>query len=400
MENAGKTRILFVDDEPQVLKMLQLTLRSISDDWEMMFVESGAAALEILTQTPVDVVVSDMRMPGMSGAELLNEVMKRQPQTVRIILSGYADEEMVMKCVGATHQYLSKPFDPKSLKSSLNRINNLRLQMTNKELVSAVSGMKSMPSIPSMYFQIIDALQSPNASVQLIGEIVSTDAGLTAKILQMVNSAYFGFANSVSSAEEAVQLLGVGRIRSLALCAHIFSTFDKSALPQNTLDEIWHHSLVTGMAARRIAEMEGCADALIEQAFTGGLLHDIGKLILAANRPTEYLEVEQKTRTEKRVLTEVEQEFLNVNHAQVGAYLLGIWGLPMPLVEAVAWHHTPSLAEVPEFSALTAVHAANVLVLETNRTNKELPLEFDAGYLGQMALTERVSFWREQLATQ
>lgn len=400
MENAGKTRILFVDDEPQVLKMLQLTLRSISDDWEMMFVESGAAALEIITQTPVDVVVSDMRMPEMSGAELLNEVMKRQPQTVRIILSGYADEEMVMKCVGATHQYLSKPFDPKHLKSSLSRINNLRQQMTNKELVAAVSGMKSIPSIPSMYFQIIDALQSPNASIQLIGEIVSTDASLTSKILQMVNSAYFGFATSVSSAEEAVQLLGVGRIRSLALCAHIFSSFDKSTLSQDTLDEIWNHSLVTGMAARRIAEIEGCADAMVEQAFTGGLLHDIGKLILAANRPEEYLELEQKAHAEKKALVELEQEFLKVNHAQVGAYLLGIWGLPMPLVEAVAWHHTPSLAGLPEFSALTAVHAANVLVCETNRNNKGLFFNFDAAYLGQLALTDRVSFWREQLATQ
>jgi len=364
----------------------------------MTFVDSGAAALEIIAQSPVDVVVSDMRMPGMSGAELLNEVMKSHPQTVRIILSGFADEEVVMKCVGATHQYLSKPFDLKNLKSSLQRINKLRHQMANKELVATVTGMECLPSMPSIYFEIIDALQSPNSPIQLISEIVSTDVGLTAKLLQMVNSAFFGYASKVSSAAEAVYLLGAGRIRSLALCSHVFAAYDKTALSQSTLGEIWNHSLATAMVARRIAELEGCTDAMMEQGFTTGLLHDIGKLILAANRPEEYLEVERRARVEKKPLVELEQELVRVNHAQVGAYLLGIWGLPMPIIEAVAWHHSPCLAGAAEFNALTATHVASVLAHETSGDHQELSMNLDADYLGQLGLTERVSFWREKLA--
>jgi HD-like signal output (HDOD) protein len=398
MNNLKKTRILFVDDEPMILKMLQLSLRSMAKEWEMSFVESGEAALELLNQKPFDVVVSDMRMPGMSGAELLNTVMKKQPQTVRIILSGYADEEMVLQCVGASHQFLCKPFDPKVLKSCLQRIATLHQQMDNPDLVRMASSMQYLPSIPSIYFQIMEALQSSNASIQLISEIVSRDAGLTAKLLQLVNSAFFGVAVGVSSAEEAVQLLGVGRIRSLALFAHVFASFDEVEMPQEMLNEIWNHSMATGMAARQICEQEESAVVVREQGFTAGLLHDVGKLIFLANKPSEYLKVQQQTLAGKKPLVQVEQEVFGVNHAHVGAYLLGIWGLPAPLVEAVAWHHTPQLSGSREFNALTAVHAADVLVRSCEGAHDDLPMDLDAAYLGQMGYADHVPAWRDRLA--
>src|SRR5271168_4540910 len=120
-----KKRILFVDDDKFALNGMDRSLRSMRDEWEMEFVGGGNQALLRMDEAAFDVIVSDMRMPGMNGAELLNEVMKRHPKTVRLILSGYADHDLIMKCVGSTHQYLAKPCDAKTLKMTVQRAAHL-----------------------------------------------------------------------------------------------------------------------------------------------------------------------------------------------------------------------------------------------------------------------------------
>jgi len=143
-----KKRILFVDDEPNVLQGLQRMLRPLRDEWEMTFVSSGAEALQRLAQAPFDVIVSDMRMPNMDGAQLLTEVMQRHPEVIRIVLSGQANQEVVMKAVGPTHQYLAKPCDPESLKALVSQTSALRGLLTDATLKGLVASMKSLPSLP------------------------------------------------------------------------------------------------------------------------------------------------------------------------------------------------------------------------------------------------------------
>ena len=192
-------------------------MQRLSDEWESACVESGEQALALIAQKPFDVVISDMRMPGMNGTELLNEVMKRSPRTVRIVLSGHADEQVVQESVGVAHQWVAKPFDLKMLRAILSRIAAFQGRLENPEIKELIGRIRQLPSTPRLYFQIIEALQSSTASTQTIAEIVARDPALTAKILHLVNSAFFGVARSISDAGEAVQLLGVSRIRSLAL---------------------------------------------------------------------------------------------------------------------------------------------------------------------------------------
>lgn len=177
-----------------ILNLLKLSLASMRHEWEMRFVDSGEAALALIKDQPFDIVVSDMRMPRMSGAQLLNEVMKRFPATIRIILSGYAEQEQVLKCVGATHQFLTKPFNLDALKTTLNRCRRSKARLPNAEIQKLLARRDRLPSIPTVYFQIVEALQAPDCPAQRLGEIVATDPALTAKILQLVNSAFFGFA--------------------------------------------------------------------------------------------------------------------------------------------------------------------------------------------------------------
>src|SRR5580692_9137840 len=265
-----KKRILFVDDEAMVLQGLQRMLRSMRAEWEMEFVESAEAALRLLAQKPFDVIVSDMRMPRMNGAELLAEVMKRHPTTVRLILSGYADKDLILKCVGSTHQYLAKPCDAESLKATVARASNLEDSLRNGRLKTLVCQMTRLPSIPKLYMEVVEKASRADSSVEDIGAIIGRDIGMTVQVLKLTNSAFFGLSRQFSSAAEAVAYLGLDTIK---------------------LESLWNHSLQVASLAKRISKLEGQDAKATEEAFTAGLLHDIGKLVLAVNLPKEYAEV-------------------------------------------------------------------------------------------------------------
>ena len=395
MSDELKTRILFVDDEPMVLEVLQLALKPLAGDWEMAFVESGEKALNLIEERPVDVIVSDMCMPGMTGAQLVNEVRKRHPATIRLILSAHSDEEMVMKCLGSAHQFLTKPFNLIKLKSTLNQIYQLKQKLKSDGIRRLVTKMDCLPSMPVIYFQILDTLQKPDCSLQQIAEIVARDPGLTTKLLQLVNSAFFGFATKVSTAQEACMLLGVGTIRSLALTLHLFSAFDGKRLEQRFVERVWKHSLKVGGLSKKIAQFECADERKIEQSFTAGLLHDVGKLILAGGLGESYVELTVQARDQSLALTDLEQKTFDTNHADVGAYLLDLWGLPLPLVEAVAFHHQPAKAQEMVFGALTVVHVANALAneLESSIGGVTVP-GLDLDYLALFGLQNRINSWR------
>ena len=193
------------------------------NEWEMEFVDNAADALARMERGGVDVVVSDMRMPGMNGAQLMTEVMKRHPQTVRIILSGHADQDLIMKCVGSTHQYLAKPCDPDALKATVGRASAMDAAMQNKTLQKLTSQMDRLPSLPSLYIEVVEKLQTPEVTLEDVAVIIAKDIGMTAKILKLVNSAFFGLRRQISGPEEAVAYLGLDTIKALVLSINAFS---------------------------------------------------------------------------------------------------------------------------------------------------------------------------------
>lgn len=389
-------RVLFVDDEPLVLQGLQRMLRPFRNEWEMIFVQSGAEALEVMDQNAVDVVVTDMRMPGMNGAQLLNEVMQRHPQTVRLILSGHADQNLVLKCVGATHQCLAKPCDAATLKRTVQRATMVGASLRNDTVKKLVARMAHIPTVPALYVQMVEMLQDPNVDVEAVAAVVQRDLGMTAKILKLVNSAFFGLSRQIASPFEAVSYLGIETIKSLVLSLHAFSQYEASALGGICLEQVWNHSLQVADAAKSVAHCQGVRPKEVDEAFVGGLLHDTGKLVLACNFASEYADVLRTAESEQLTLTESEQRVYACTHADVGGYLLGLWGLPVPVVEAITLHHTPATSLDETFSPLTAIHVANVLVHETQtEAPGAIRTGLDLDYLRRLGLEENIAVWRE-----
>ncbi|MGA7077765.1 MAG: response regulator [Terriglobales bacterium] len=390
-------RILFVDDEPMVLTGLKRSLRPMHAEWEMVFAEGGAEALQALDRQAFDIIVTDMRMPGMDGAQLLEEVQKRSPQTLRMVLSGQSDRETILRSVNPAHQFVAKPCEAEELKSRLTRAFALKDLLQNPALREIVTKLDYLPSLPASFLQLNEELRRPEPSLQKIDELIAADMAMTAKILKLVNSAFFCLPCTISSASHAVQLLGLDTLRTLVLTAHVFEQFQSRLLSADDMRQISDHSLAVSNSARKIARLEKAEKHIQEESFTAGLLHDAGKLILACTLGEQYAKVLEYMEKADIGLYAAERELLGCSHAQVAAYLFGLWGLPSTIVEAVAWHHDPAGSLSVKFSPLAAVHVASAYHDEKSRSRLRDRIPVDAAFLAGIGCAEREKAWRDQL---
>ena len=390
-----KKQVLFVDDQPNVLAGLKRLLHGCRDEWEMTFVESGAEALARLQQRPYDVVVTDMKMPGMKGAELLTEVRHRHPQTVRIVLSGQSDQVDIERSIGSAHQYLSKPCDPEVLKTTVARACALRDRLAGQSLKRLVSQVTTLPSLPIVFAELMRELRSEEASLARVGELIASDVAMTTKLLQLVNSSFFGLPRRVATPQQAVQLLGLNVIRPVALSAGIFAQFKVDSLPGYSLENLTAHAMHVSRVAQRIAADLTTDRTLVGDSLLAGLIHDVGQLVLASGLTEGFQRALDRARENAVPLYVAERAELGVDHAALGAYLLELWGLPEPVVEAVAFHHEPSKCPCQEVTPLTAVHVANALVNQLAEDSVfTLSGAVDAEYVHSVGVEDRLPAWR------
>ncbi|MFK5892588.1 MAG: response regulator [Pseudomonadota bacterium] len=385
-----KKRILFVDDEKNILQGLRRTLRSQRHQWEMFFAESGSEALIFLKKNSFDAIVSDMRMPNMDGAQLLDEVKRLYPDIVRFVLSGHSDQELIMRSVGPSHQYLAKPCEVDVLISCLEEAFTLQSLLSSERLRTVVSGMSSLPSLPDIYQSVTEEISSNDGSIYSVGKLVVQDPSMSAKVLQLVNSAYFGISRSVTSPTEAANFLGLDILKALILSEGVFSQFDKATVRNLSLCNIKNRSMLLANRARKISQIETDNDTLDGQAFLSGLLHDIGSLILASNMPKEYIQSRQLV-TELVSISDAEKQVFGATHAEIGAYILGLWGLDNDVVAAVAYHHSPESNPSLKFSALTALFIADSIIIGSE--NKPVFPNYALAYIEQLGLAERIPKW-------
>lgn len=387
-------KILFVDDEANLLQGLKRMLRRQRNEWDMTFVDSGAKALAAFETKPFDVIVSDMRMPEMDGAELLNEVSQRHPGTIRMVLSGFAENEAVMRTVGPSHQYLAKPCDADTLVATINSAMRLRSIIGDESLRSFVSGLQTVPSLSTAYRALIDELEDPNTSANKVGDAIASDIGLAAQTLKLTNSAYFSLPSTVTSCRQAVQLLGFDTIRSLVTVGNFYQEFAGNPERVPIVEAVAERSLAIGALAREIAKAEGLEKPAVEAAFCAGMLSHIGTLVFVANFADRYDKVTALVEEKNMPVLQAETEELGASHAQLGAYLLGLWGFGFDIVFAVGCHHRPAAGAV--FGIASAVNAAQFLTRtdEGALADRYIRASLDTGHLEACGKIDRLDAWR------
>lgn len=394
----NKPLVVFVDDEENILHGIKRLLRSRRDAWSMEFMTSAPAALRFLATHHADVVVSDMRMPEMDGAQFLGKVREDYPDVVRIVLSGYAEREAILKTIGPSHRYLAKPCSEETLVGAIEGALRLRALFTSESIKSSIAGLTHLPSLPSIYTEILQELGAELASADSLSAIVERDIAISAQLLKLTNSAYFGLPRHLATVKQAIQFLGFDNVRGVVLLAGVFEQF-KSISPAmaQIVEDLAARSLAIGVAARSIARATRATQAEADEAFCAGLLSHVGTLMLIANSGSRFNAAMCELDHSAAGIEEVERLEFGASHAEFGAYLLNLWGFSDTLVEAVAYHHHPSSLGSTGNHLLTYVHAAQFLLRDLQsrdavRLREREPL--DSNYMSQVGMAGQLLTWK------
>jgi len=334
------TRVLFVDDEPLVLRSLDRALRTRKVPWDARFVESADAALKLLAAEPFDIVIADLRIPDVDGVELLTEVQRAYPNIARLVLSGQIGTDDCLRAMRVAHQCLAKPCNIDALRHVVQRLSWSR-SLVDGEAVKATSAVTSLPSPPRIHLEVCAALRH-NAGLAELAKIIDGDVALTAKLIHIVNSAFFAQGAPVTTVQRALSLLGTDVVRGLLLSVEVFRGFEGSPEQLARIDALRKHSTFVATLARNLASKEMSGDA-----FVAGMLHDIGELVLASIGR-------------------------DGDHARAGGFLLGLWGISDTIVDAVAYHHEPGAVADEKAVMVDILHVAEIVAGELSSSDPEV----------------------------
>ncbi|MCA9259583.1 MAG: HDOD domain-containing protein [Planctomycetales bacterium] len=353
--------LIVVDDETSLARSRQM-LRAYRREWELDFADSDHAAIELLDENRVDAVVVDLSSPNADSRRLLRRVKAGHPHALRILVCRAEEQEVMLRSMGLAHQFMARPYDPEELRVLIQGVFSLSERLSRPGLRNLAGEIESLPSLPAVYLQLIDEMNSRNASIRRVSELIAQDLGMSAKILQLINSPFFGFRCHVRDVSHAAALLGLNAIKPLVLTAGVFRKLESGRAPASLVRQLLEHSLAVGGLAQRMARDVGVSEQCIDHALLGGIMHDVGKLVLADHYGKHYTLVRSAAEKTRIPLETAEDDQFDTSHAEVGGYLLALWGLPQPILEAVTFHHDAPVADEPQWNAATIVFFANALM--------------------------------------
>lgn len=387
-------RILFVDSDPQAVEDFR---RVLGADWDVKGSSTAKAALSELRGGFYNVVVASHSLPDMEGTDLLARIRTSYPGAVGFI-AGAPELALQIEESRGGYQFLAKPFDPATLKKTIEHPISAENLVRDTGMRALIARIRVFPTIPSLYLEVTQALDNPTVTTEEIGAIVAKDMAMTTKVLQVLNSPYFSLPQPITEPAHAIGILGFDTIKSLILSLKLMSQYSQVKPVYFSIDSIWRHSTNVAPIAKEFILREADDPVMAAAAYTAGLMHDLGKVILAANFDQQYNEAHTRARAEQRPLPDLEKEIFGVSHGEIGAYLLNVWRMPREVIEAAALHHQPGRAPVRLLSPLTAVHVANVLEHEVHPSNDGLPPPtLDLEYLNELGLADHVEEWRRTL---
>jgi HD-like signal output (HDOD) protein len=389
-------RILFFASDPSEREGIRTNLAAVESGWETFVAGTFEEAVASILAQPVDAIVADHQAEELTAAELLNWAIEHFPKAARLLLAEASEREPLLRIVLAPHHFLTKPVSPEVLRGTIESALLLDGAMPSEVLLTLASRIKVFPPLPTLYFRVMNELKSPDFSAQTVGEIVARDLAMTTRLLQVINSGFYSLPRRITDLTEAVNLLGQEAVKSLIIGIHLFLQHEHIKPLYFSISQLWRHSTAVAQGARLITRMETGDPARADEAYTAGLLHDIGKLVLANNFEAQYNKVQKAARETRRPLWEVETEEFGVNHGELGAFILGRWGMPVALLEATALHHQPGRLDRREFSVLTAVHIANAFEHEQHSAQEgSVASTLDQPYLESLHLTGLIDGWKE-----
>ncbi|EAR62245.1 HDOD domain-containing protein [Neptuniibacter caesariensis] len=365
-------------------------------DWHTTAVTQLDELPGVLSATDANVLVFPLGDNPTHSLDLLQKVVEQHPGTVRVVLSGPLTPLQTARASELAHHSLPLDCTPQELLDDI--YNSLHVHgLINKPVIrDYVTSLKKLPVLPDVYERLNSCLNSDRTNAREIAKIIEQDPVVAAKIMQLVNSAYFGLSREISRIQEAVTILGVRMIRDLVLSSHLFESYPQTDDWKSfSFKQIHQRSMAVAKAAQHIARAAKADRHVQAQAFLAGLLHDFGVLVLASHNPSEYHRVISKAGLMEQPVYAIEKLELGVTHAEAGAYLLALWNLPPRVIEAVLFHHFPKANNSSGFTPLTAVHVADALLpAATSVVGCDMSSRLSVSYLEQIGMDKELARWQ------
>jgi len=365
-------------------------------DWETITVDSVDQLLPVLEQSAANILVFPLGTNPSQGLDVLQKVVEKHPGIIRVVISGPLTPLQAARASELAHHALPIDCNPQDLVDDI--YNSLHVTgLINKPVVrDYITSLKALPVLPDVYEQLNNCLSSDRSNAREIAKIIEQDPVMAAKIMQLVNSAYFGLSREINRIHEAVTILGVRMIRDLVLTSHLFESYPQTDDWKSfSFKQIHQRSMAVARAAQHIARAAKADRHVQAQAFLAGLLHDFGILVLASHNPGEYHRVISKAALMEQPVYAIEKLELGVTHAEAGAYLLALWNLPPRVIEAVLFHHFPKANAAAGFTPLTAVHVADALLpAATSVVGCDMSSRLSMSYIEQIGMEPELARWQ------
>jgi HD-like signal output (HDOD) protein len=389
-ESATPKRILFIDDEPALLESLTRVMRPLKSEWDVQVESSPRAALERLEKETFDVVVTDMRLPVLDGVPVVSQVIERSKDSIRVMLSTPAENDGPER---QRVQFFARAGELDNLKETIERIGRMRDRMHDENMRALIGEIDGLPAVPAVCHELNRTLKG-DFSMRDVATVVEKDPALVAKILQLVNSPFFGLGRKLTHVHDAVAYLGTSMLKNLVTSITLWRTLEgvrPAAIGQ--LQRVHTRCQQVAGLSRR---MMGKDRVRGEEAFVSGLLHDIGVTLLIAYLPERYDRIAAEMLKAELSFNEVERSLYSVDHAEIGAHLLDAWGLPFPVLEAVAFHHSAPNLHHTRLEPADAVYIAQAL-LDARARGQDIEECIDTPYAQQLGIVDQLGEWAEWL---
>jgi|GEM_PF-309119 len=391
LEAKRKIRVMFVDDDPMVVRGIARNMSMMGGKMTITVRTSATEALASLEKELVDVIITDLCMPGIDGSALLEEVRTHYPTVLRFVLSGEAKPEIMIRATRASHQYLSKPCETAVLHKTIVEMLARMETVKNPEVAKTISHLEGVPSRQASLAEFLRLLNDNSVPLDQITANLRKDPGLSARLLKVANSPYFGHSGSVESLDDAIGLLGMDMIVSMAASHKLFAVTPPPLTSNLHLDALWEHCVYVSTLVRYIGNKLRVPQSVLREAGTAALLHDIGKLVLAYAVPAGFAAAYTRAKADHMPGWQAEYYIFGNHHAEIGGCLLKLWGLPSAVVEAVSMHHTPHNSTEDRVGPVTLVHIADTLAHAG--TNDEATTFLDLAHLKALSLPEDMNYW-------
>jgi putative nucleotidyltransferase with HDIG domain len=388
--------ILLAVEDPQALADIP---QALGDGWEATSVSSEADALAQLEQRSFDALLVDFNLGSPDASQLLSQALEKRPETIRFLFAHETDLALVAAYVSGPHEILPKPVELASLRGRIERgvapdDSNCKPGGGDPD-----TGATASPAVPAVYSEVLKALDLPGVTKSQVGEIIAGDAALTSEILGLTNSAYLGLPSDITNPVEAVESLGLDTVKALVMALRFLAEHSQLNRCYLSLEKLWQHSTNVARLARDLMLFETKDRVLAAEALVAGLLHDLGKVVLASNFDDMYGRVHSLARKQPVALWDIEKEMFGASHGEIGACLVGMWNMPSSVVEAAAFHHEPPLGEHQHLTPLVAVHVANVLEHQIRPSDEfRVAPAISTAFLNEIGLLQRLPVWHAVLA--